>query len=66
MQMTILKVKLKIPYCTSVCAFVLLTQFYELGPAAERARVREEGQLVRDNLRANMPCRGRPEAREEF
>ena len=22
---------------------------------AERARVREEGQLVRDNLRANMP-----------
>ena len=40
-------------------------RFYVLGPnlAAERARVQEEGQRVRDNLRANMPGPTRRERR---
>ena len=50
--------------CLSVCVFVcvclsicFLTQILCKGEnlAAERARVREEGQVVRDNLRLNMP-----------
>ena len=41
----------------SVCLFVFLIQILYKGEnlAAERARVREEGQAVRDNLRLNMP-----------
>ena len=51
----------------SVCIFVYLffMQILCKGPnlAAERVRVREEGQAVRDNLRENMPGPTRRETR---
>ena len=48
-----------------VCPFVFLKQILFIGPnlAAERVRVREEGQAVRDNLRENMPGPTRRERR---
>ena len=48
--------------CMSIC---FLKQILCIGPnlAAERVRVREEGQVVRDNLRENMPGPTRRERR---
>ena len=50
-----------------LCLFVHLffkTDFmYRSNLAAERVRVREEGQVVRDNLRENMPGPTRRERR---
>ena len=51
--------------CVFVCVYICLNCFLCKGPnlAAERVRVREEGQAVRDNLRENMPGPTRRETR---